>query len=72
VLVVIGFPGLIDLFRSWAPPALTDALVSLSFLGHFDSIRKGVIDARDLLYFAMLISFFLLATAIALELRKAD
>ena len=72
VLVVIGFPGLIDLFRSWAPPALTDALVSLSFLGHFDSIRKGVIDARDLLYFAMLISFFLLATAIALDLRKAD
>jgi len=72
VLVVIGFPGLIDLFRSWAPPALTDALVSLSFLGHFDTIRKGVIDARDLLYFAMLISFFLLATAIALELRKAD
>jgi ABC-2 type transport system permease protein len=71
-LVIIGFPGLIDLFRSWAPPALTDALVSLSFLGHFDSIRKGVIDVRDLLYFAMLISFFLLATAIALDLRKAD
>jgi hypothetical protein len=31
-----------------------------------------VIDVRDLLYFAMLIGFFLLATGIALELRKAD
>ena len=71
-LVMIGYPGVIDLFRSWAPQALTEALASLSFLTHFDSIRKGVIDVRDLLYFAMLISFFLLATAIALELRKAD
>jgi ABC-2 type transport system permease protein len=43
-----------------------------SFLTHFESIAKGVIDLRDLLYFAMLIGFFLLATAIALELRKAD
>ena len=48
------------------------AVASLSFLTHFDSIKKGVIDVRDLLYFAMLISLFLLATAIALELRKAD
>jgi ABC-2 type transport system permease protein len=71
-LVMIGYPGVIDLFRSWAPQALTDALASLSFLTHFDSIRKGVIDVRDLLYFAMLIGLFLLATAIALELRKAD
>jgi hypothetical protein len=30
------------------------------------------LDLRDLLYFAMLIGFFLLATTITLELRKAD
>ena len=70
--LLAGFPLVLDVFRSWAPQALTDAIASLSFLTHFDSIRKGVIDVRDLLYFAMLISFFLLATAIALELRKAD
>ena len=50
----------------------SDAVASLSFLTHFESIAKGVIDVRDLLYFAMLIGFFLLATAIALDLRKAD
>ena len=72
MLVVIGFPGLIDLFRGWAPQSVVNAIASLSFLTHFDSIRKGVIDVRDLLYFAMLIGLFLLATAIALELRKAD
>jgi len=72
VLLLAGFPGVLDAFRSWAPQPIVDAIASLSFLAHFDSIRQGVIDVRDLLYFAMLISFFLLATAIALDLRKAD
>ena len=70
--LLAGFPMVLDLFRSWAPLALVDAVASLSFLTHFESIAKGVIDVRDLLYFAMLIGFFLLATTIALELRKAD
>ena len=70
--LLAGFPMVLDVFRGWAPQALTDAIASLSFLTHFDSIKKGVIDLRDLLYFAMLIGFFLLATAITLELRKAD
>jgi len=72
VFMLAGFPPVLDVFRSWAPQALTDAIASLSFLTHYLSISKGVIDLRDLLYFAMLIAFFLLATAIALELRKAD
>jgi ABC-2 type transport system permease protein len=70
--LLAGFPMVLDLFRSWAPQAITDAIASLSFLTHFESIIKGVIDVRDLLYFAMLIGFFLVATAVALELRKAD
>src|ERR1700739_3963426 len=70
--LLAGFPMVLDVFRSWAPQTLIDAIASLSFLTHFESIAKGVIDLRDLLYFAMLIAFFLLATAITLELRKAD
>jgi ABC-2 type transport system permease protein len=67
-----GFPLVLDVFRSWTPQWLVDAIASLSFLTHFESIAKGVIDVRDLLYFAMLIGFFLLATSIALDVRKAD
>jgi len=72
MFLLAGFPLVLDVFRSWAPQPLIDAVASLSFLTHFESIQKGVIDLRDLLYFAMLIAFFLPATAIALELRKAD
>jgi ABC-2 type transport system permease protein len=70
VFLLAGFPMVLDVFRSWAPQALVDGFASLSFLTHFESIEKGVIDVRDLLYFAMLSGFFLLATTIALNLRK--
>jgi ABC-2 type transport system permease protein len=70
--LLAGFPLVLDVFRSWAAGPLLDAIASLSFLTHFESIAKGVIDVRDLLYFAMLIGFFLLATSIALDVRKAD
>ena len=72
IFLVAGLQMVLDVFRSWAPQALVDAIASLSFLTHFESIQKGVIDIRDLLYFGMLIALFLLATSIAIELRKAD
>jgi ABC-2 type transport system permease protein len=72
LVLMAGFPLVLDAFRSWAPQWLVDAIASLSFLTHFDSIKKGVIDVRDLLYFGMLSAFFLLATSIALDLRKAQ
>ena len=72
LLLLAGFPLVLDVFRSWAPQAIVSAVASLSFLTHYDSIQKGVIDVRDLLYFGMLIAFFLIATSIALDLRKAD
>ena len=72
LFLLAGFPLVLDVFRGWAPQPIVDAIASLSFLTHFESIAKGVIDVRDLLYFAMLIAFFLLATAIALDVRKAE
>jgi ABC-2 type transport system permease protein len=72
VFLLAGFPMVLDAFRGWAPQPLVDAIASLSFLTHFESITKGVIDFRDLLYFAMLIAYFLLATVVVLEVRKAE
>ncbi len=70
--LLIGFsPAIAGDLPGWAQ-TLVQAIASLSFYDHFTSIAKGVIDIRDLLYFAMLIGFFLLATSIALDVRKAD
>jgi len=70
--LLAGFSLVLDLFSSWAPQALVDAIASLSFLTHFSNISKGVIDLRDLVYFSLLIVVFLYANTIILHLRKAD
>lgn len=67
-----GFPLVLDLFSGWAPQALVDGIASLSFLTHFATISKGVIDFRDLVYFGLLIGTFLYANTIVLQWRQAD
>ena len=67
-----GMRCVLGLFEGWAPQAVVDAIASLSFLTHFGSISKGVIDVRDLLYFGVLIAVWLSANAIVLDMKKAD
>src|SRR5262245_22922998 len=49
IFLLAGYPLVLDVFSKWAPQALLDAIAGLSFLRHFESISKGVIDIRDLL-----------------------
>jgi ABC-2 type transport system permease protein len=72
VFVLAGFPMVLDFFRGWAPQALVDVIASLGFLTHFIAISKGVIDARDLVFFISLMAVFLFANAVVLDLRKAE
>jgi len=67
-----GLPMVMNLFSGWAPQALLDVIADFSFLAHFAAISKGVIDLRDLVYFGLVITFWLLANTIVLELKKAD
>jgi len=67
-----GFPLVLDLFSAWAPQTIVDGIASLSFLTHFSNISKGVIDFRDLLYFALVIAVFLYANTIVLQWKQAD
>ena len=70
--LLAGYPIVLDAFRAWLPATFVEAIASLSFLTHFDSIQKGVLDLTDLLYFAMLIAYFLIATAVVLDVRKSE
>lgn len=70
--LLAGFPLVLDAFRGWAPEVVVDAIAQLSFLTHFEALSKGVLDLRDLLYFGLTITFFLIATAIVLDVRKSQ
>jgi ABC-2 type transport system permease protein len=67
-----GFPIVLDLFSAWAPQAIIDVVSSFSFLAHFESILKGVIDIRDVIFFGSLIAFFLYANVLAIETKKGS
>lgn len=62
VLVLIGTPivqiGLPRLIGGWA--------VQLSVISHFENVARGVVDLRDLLYFASTCGLFLLLAVAAL------
>ena len=72
VLLLAGYPLVLGFFSGWAPQAVVDAVSGLSFLTHFASISRGVIDLRDLVYFLLTIAFFLYASAVVIDLKKAD
>jgi ABC-2 type transport system permease protein len=72
LFTVSGSPVVLGLFQSWAPDAVLATISSFSFLTHFTAITRGVIDARDAVYFLTVIGAFLLANAVLVELKKAD
>jgi ABC-2 type transport system permease protein len=72
LFLIPGLPQLSGALDSALPPFLVDAVRSFSFMTHFGAISRGVIDARDLVFFASLIGVFLFLNAIVIELKKAD
>jgi ABC-2 type transport system permease protein len=72
LLLMAGYPMVLDVFSGWAPRAVVDAVSAMSFLTHFESISRGVIDLRDMIYFMGLIVFFLFANVTVIETGKAQ
>lgn len=72
LFILSGFPLVLDFFTGWAPQILVNAIASLSFMTHFDSIQKGIIDFRDMVYFSVMIVFWLYANVVTIESKKAS
>ncbi|MFK7863559.1 MAG: ABC transporter permease subunit [Pseudohongiellaceae bacterium] len=72
LFVIMGSPILLNAFPDWLPQFLVDALSAMGFLTHFDSISKGVLDIRDILFFAVFTAAWLTASAIVIEMKKAN
>jgi ABC-2 type transport system permease protein len=70
-LLLAGLPMVLDAFRGWAAPGLVDAVASLSFLTHFESMAKGVVDLRDVAFFGLTMACFLAAGAVLLDMHRS-
>lgn len=61
---------LMDKVLMYVPEALASTMEFLSIDYHFSNIARGVIDSRDILYFASLLGFSLYLATLSLERRK--
>lgn len=69
-LILAGFPPVTDILSKIAPAWAVNGIAAFSFVTHFDFMQRGMIDLRDLVYFASVIGFMLFATNVVLENRK--
>jgi ABC-2 type transport system permease protein len=71
IFTMSGLDTVANFLRGIAPESLIETIASFSFLSRFDSLTRGVIDLRDLVFFASTIAFWLFAAVIAVDSRKA-
>ena len=69
--LLLGFPLILDFFRPWMPAPAVSFLASLGFLQRFQSIMRGVLDIRDILYFATFTTLWLYAGAWVVDHRRS-
>jgi len=72
MFLLLGLGQVDGFLRGILPQVIVDAIASLSFLTHFNSLSKGIIDLRDVVYFAAVMGFWLLASVQVIEMKKAD
>lgn len=70
-LLIIGFPPIVQALAAKLGPRLAEAVGSLSFLTHFESFQKGVLDSRDVIYFLSVTGFSLFTTSVILRGHRA-
>jgi ABC-2 type transport system permease protein len=50
---------------------VVQTIAAFSVMTHFESFQRGVIDARDILYFASVIGFALFTTGVIIRNQRA-
>jgi ABC-2 type transport system permease protein len=69
LLILVGFPHVTDFlyqtlaFKQW----LVETVASFSVMTHFDNLKNGVLDSRDLIFFASVIVFSLFTTGVIIR-----
>jgi ABC-2 type transport system permease protein len=66
---VCSFWGLFSI-QGILPAGLEGFFSKLSIYNHFKSIRRGVVDSRDLVYYLSIITFFLYLNVLGIRFKR--
>ncbi|MCB9897006.1 MAG: ABC transporter permease subunit [Planctomycetes bacterium] len=70
-VATLGLFIILSYVVAWLPDAASDTLATVSPLDHFQSIVRGVVELRDLVFFASFIALWLFVNAVVVQRRKA-
>ena len=73
LLILVGYPPVTNFLYQVAGLSrpLVETVAAFSVMTHFDWLQKGVIDSRDLIFFASLIGFSLFTTGVIIRSHRA-
>jgi ABC-2 type transport system permease protein len=72
VLVFAGMPTALNYASTFLPAGFVSAIKGMSLQEHFESLQRGVLQFKDLAYFAFLIAGWIAACTVVLDERKAS
>jgi len=70
-LILAGYPPVTNMLVTWASPWMVDGIAAFSVMTHFESIQKGVLDSRDVIYFLSVMAFCLFSTSVIIRAHRA-
>ncbi len=69
--ILAGYTPVTDLLTRWANPVVVQIIAAFSVMTHFEGFQRGVLDVRDLLFFASVIGFALFTTGVIIRNQRA-
>jgi ABC-2 type transport system permease protein len=70
-LILAGWEPVTNLLVRWAPDWLVSLVSSFSVMPHFIGFQRGVLDSRDILFFASVMGFSLFSTGVIIRNLRA-
>jgi ABC-2 type transport system permease protein len=67
VLVFLGYSGFTGFLEGLLPVGVANAVSNFSFITHFSPMVRGIVDAKDVVFFLSLMGFTLFLNVVALE-----
>jgi ABC-2 type transport system permease protein len=70
-LILAGYTPVTDLLTRVANPVVVDVIAAFSVMTHFEGFQRGVLDLRDVLFFASVMGFALFTTGVIIRNQRA-
>lgn len=70
-LILAGYTPVTDLLTRWANPVVVQVVAAFSVMTHFEGFQRGVLDLRDLVFFASVMLFALFTTGVIIRNQRA-